>query len=119
MSSAIPQAAFAGLTFFPVPTFSDPQIVFGADSKCYFNRRELPEIPKQYADHAQRLMFNGGELPNFDPRVDKNLAHRATRALLCSFEPAHEAKIATVGYAFWVWSTSAAIDAALAAPVTA
>jgi hypothetical protein len=61
---------------------------------------------------VSRLFFEGGELPKFDPRVDVAKAARAARALLSSFAPAHEQKEATVAYAFWVWSTPEAIDAA-------
>jgi hypothetical protein len=60
------------------------------------------------------LFYEGGHLPQFDPRVDRQLAVRATKAWLASWAPSHEQKEATVGYAFWLWSTPAAIDAAIA-----
>lgn len=108
-----PSPSHAGLTFFPIPKFTDPQIAFGADASAYFNRRDLPKVPYQHKDAAMSLFYSGGALPDFDPRVDRQAAMRAVRAWLTSFAPAHESKEATVGYAFWVWSTPAAIDEAL------
>ncbi len=113
-SEPVPSATHLGLTFFPVPEFDSPSVAFGAGESAYFPRRNLPEVPRKYRDAAMSLFYGGGELPKFDPRVDRDAAFRATRALLSSWAPAHEAKEATVGYAFWVWSTPAAIDAALA-----
>ena len=110
----VPSATKDGLTFFPVPEFDDLSIAFGAGEKSYFDRRNLPDVPKKFEDAAGSLFFSGGKLPEFDPRVDVKKASRAVRALLSSFAPSHEAKEATVAYAFWVWSTPKAIDAALA-----
>ena len=110
----IPNTTYGGLTFFPVPQFDDASIAFGAGTKCFFpDRQNLPEVPREHCDAAMRLFFSGGKLPEFDKRVNKAAAARATRAWLASFEPSHEAKEATVGYAFWVWSTPEAIDAAM------
>ncbi len=110
---AVPAATNRGLTFFPIPAFDAPSQAFGADEKCFFSRRDIPEVPRVHRDAAMALFYGGGKLPDFDPRVDKNAAMAATRAWLGSWAPAHESKEATVGYAFWVWSTPAAIDAAL------
>lgn len=109
----IPSAVERGLTFFPVPEFSDAEIAFGADQKAFFNRRDLPDVPKKHGNAAMTLFYNGGPLPDFDSRVDRKLAMRAVKAWLGSWAPAHESKEATVGYAFWLWSTPEAIDAAI------
>jgi single-strand DNA-binding protein len=95
----------------PIPEFGAPAQAFGAREGSYFNRRSLPQVPRKYTDEAERLFFGGGPLPEFAPQVDKQKAMQATRALLSSFAPSHEAKIATVGYAFWVWSTPDALAA--------
>jgi len=117
MDKTIPSATNRGLTFYPIPTFGDPEIAFGARSEAFFDRRDLPEVPKEYCDRAMALFYGGGQLPEFDARVDRKLAIRAVKAWLGSWSPAHESKEATVGYAFWVWSTPAAIDAAIARQV--
>ncbi len=110
----IPSATHSGLTFFPIPQFGDVRAAFGASEKDFFpDRRNLPKVPSKHCDAAMQLFYSGGKLPEFDPRVDKAAAARATRAWLASFAPSHEAKEATVGYAFWVWSTPEAIDAAM------
>lgn len=112
-STEEPKAALNGLTFFPIPHFDQVQAAFGALEGSFFNRYKLPEVPRELVEAVGALFHKGGGLPDFDPRVDRNLAIRATKAWLCSWAPAHEAKIATVAYAFWVWSTPAAIDAAV------
>lgn len=112
MSKEIPSAVQQGLTFYPVPEFTDADVAFGAEVSSYFNRRDLPKVPGEFKRAAMDLFFNGGTLPEFDKRVDTEKAMRAVRALLSSFAPAHESKEATVGYAFWVWSSQEAIDAA-------
>lgn len=108
-----PKAVERGLTFFPIPSFSDPEMAFGAREEAYFNRRDLPEVPHEHKDAAMSLFYSGGVMPDFDPRVDRKQAMRAVQAWLSSFAPAHESKEATVGYAFWVWSSPEAIDAAV------
>lgn len=109
---SIPKAALHGLTFYPVPHFDRVHAAFGASEDQFFNRHRLPAVPQQHVDAVGALFFKGGSLPEFDPRVDRTLAARATKAWLGSWAPAHEAKVATVAYAFWVWSTPGAIDAA-------
>lgn len=117
-ASVLPTPECKGLVFWPIPEFDAPTVTFGAPLNCYFNRYDLPEVPRKYRDAAIDLFYVGGKLPTFDPRVDRALAMRATRAWLSSFAPAHESKEATVGYAFWLWSTPEAIDAAEAALAT-
>lgn len=103
-----PAAVIAGLTFLPVPDFTDPEVAFGAEASSYFNRRALPDVPRKFKDEAMRLFYQGGEFPEFGADVDAEKAKRAIRALLSSFAPSHEAKEATVGYALWIWSPEAA-----------
>lgn len=93
-----------GLTFFPVPEFQDVAIAFGADRSCFFDRNDLPDVPAKYERMANTLFFKGGELPKFLDGVDREKAKRALTAWLSSFAPAHEAKIATAGYALWLWT---------------
>lgn len=112
--NVLPKAVINGLTFWPIPAFNDPEVVFGAGREAFFDRCNLPDVPKTYCDAAMSLFYSGGKLPEFDPRIDAKLAMRATKAWLGSFAPAHESKEATVGYAFWLWSTPAALDAATA-----
>lgn len=105
----VPSAKKDGLTFWPIPEFDDASAAFGLRGNAYFSRNALPNVPRKYADEVDRLFFSGGELPAFAPQVDRAKAFRAVRALLSSFVPAHEAKVATVAYAFWVWSTPEAL----------
>ena len=106
----IPAVVTRGITFYPVPVFSDPEIAFGASGDRYFSRRDLPDVPAEFCRMAMDLFYKGGKLPDFDHRIDRTLASRAVRAWLSSFAPPHESKESTVGYAFWVWSTPEAID---------
>jgi hypothetical protein len=103
-----PAVSLNGLTFLPVPEFSDPELAFGAGEASYFDRRNLPEVPRKFKDDAMRLFYEGGKFPEFGADVDAAKAKRAIRALLSSFAPSHEAKEATVGYALWAWSPEAA-----------
>lgn len=114
-STSTPKATLNGLTFWPIPQFSDLELAFGAPGHAYFDRYNLPEVPTEHVRAANGLFFKGGALPTLDTRVDVVLANRATRAWLASFAPAHQAKEAAVGYAFWLWSSPAALDAAIAA----
>lgn len=100
-----PHKTINGITFFPVPEFSDAEIAFGASDRRFFNRRDLPHIPAKYEDMANQLFFKGGDLPQLHNSVDRGKAVRALRAWLSSWNPAHEAKVATVGYALWLWTT--------------
>lgn len=109
----LPEAVCKGLTFFPIPTFSDARIAFGADEEAFFGKRDRPEVPREYLEMAGNLFFSGGKLPKFADGVDVQLASRAIRAWLSSWAPAHESKEATVGYALWLWTNQTAIDKAL------
>ena len=100
-----PEKTKNGLTFYPIPEFSDVDAAFGADSSAYFKRDNLPDVPREYEDMASALMFKGGKLISLSPKVNQAEAMKAVRAWLCSFEPSHEAKISTVAYALWLWSS--------------
>lgn len=92
-----------GLIFIPVPEFSDADIALGADESQFFSRHDLPEVPKRFEDMASELFFKGGRLPELNHEIDKDCALRAVRSWLSSSAPAHESKIATVGFALSVW----------------
>ena len=94
---------WAGLTFLPVPEFSDAEMTFGAPRSAYFNRYDLPKVPRKYEDFIDRLFFSGGKMPKLAADVDREKASRTLRALLTSFAPAHEAKTTTAAYALWAW----------------
>lgn len=103
MNQDKPQTTCQGITFFPVPEFDDVTAAFGPLEDAYFNRRQLPEVPKKYEKIVTQLFFKGGALPEMQPEVDREKATRAVGAWLRSFAPAHEAKTATAAYALWVW----------------
>ena len=109
LKTDLPKATVDGLTLWPIPEFNHAEVVFGADESCYFNRRRLPDVPSEYTQAAQTLFFSGGTLPRFANVVDAKKAAIAIRALLSSFAPSHESKMATVGYAMWLWSTPEAL----------
>ena len=100
-----------GLTFWPIPEFSDPECAFGADVSRFFKRYELPDVPREFERKAGDLFFGGGKVETFAPQVDAAKANRALRAWLSSWAPAHEAKETTVAYAIWLWSTPEALTA--------
>lgn len=77
----------------------DVDIVFGASGDHYFNRMDIPKVPREFDDMVNGWFFSGGKIPEFHPSVDREKAVLAIKALLGSFAPPHEAKIATVAYA--------------------
>jgi hypothetical protein len=105
-----PEKVKDGLTFFPIPEFGAASAAFGASEDKFFNRYNLPDVPHEFQDMAQNLFFKGGELPKFHESVDQEKAHTAIGAWLSSWAPAHESKIATVGYAFWLWTHKDALS---------
>jgi hypothetical protein len=107
-----PQTKIKGLTFFPVPEFNAPTVVFGADERAFFKRHDLPDVPAKFEDIAQNLFFSGGKVPELHPRVNRQKAFAALSAWLKSFAPAHEAKIATAAYALWLWTDDTVLDTA-------
>ena len=105
-----PSAECKGLVFWPIPEFSDSEVAFGAAASRYFNRHDLPDVPREFEDKANDLFFKGGKVQGLAPQVDSGKAYRALRAWLASFAPSHESKETTVGYALWLWSTPAALS---------
>ena len=93
-----PKLSVGSVTFFPVPI-----VPSFAPESAYLPRRGGPTIPRKYSDFASALFFNGGTLPVMRPEVDRVKATQAVGKWLKSWEPAHEAKEATVAYALWVW----------------
>ena len=100
-----PQNTIKGLTFFPEPEFSDDEIAIGAKESKFFPEHDRPEVPKKYEDMASDLFFNGGLLPQLNPRVNVTKARRAINAWLRSWYCSHQSKISTVGYALWLWTS--------------
>ena len=105
-----PQKTIEGLTFFPVPEFDRLTCAFGAEESAFFSRDNLPKVPREFEYMAQGLFFNGGEVPEFSPKIDRKKAFAALSAWLCSFAPSHEAKIATAAYALWLWSNDESLN---------
>ncbi|WP_404415447.1 hypothetical protein [Brevundimonas vesicularis] len=101
-------------TTFPVPEFSDVQIAFGASQGAYLTREQMGDDfycdRNDFTRHAQGLFFNGGPiLPagrRWKPEIDRVKAARAIKALLSSFDPKHEVKIGTVGFALCHWTVA-------------
>ena len=94
-----------------VPDFDMPTVAFGARLDEYPEWDDLPdEFRKERhpcCDVASMLFFNGGELSDYGlklkPEIDNKKALNAIRAWLGSWEPKHEHKIASVGYALSQW----------------
>lgn len=100
---------------FPVPDFDDLTVALGAPHRAYLTAEQMGR--DHYSGRhpmnkvASSLFFNGGSLAGhglcFKPGIDRTKAMRAIKALLCSFEPPHEIKEGTVGYALSQWCESA------------
>lgn len=96
---------------FAVPKFTGLDATLGAPLKSYLTAeqmgRDFYADRNRYTRVASALFFNGGKLADhgmqFKAGIDKGAAMTAIRAWLCSFEPAHEIKIGTVGYALSKW----------------
>lgn len=101
-----PKEKIDGLTFIPVPDFTNKNgSLTSAPENAYFDRFNRPDVPEQFERMASDFFFDGGDIPQFQPDVDRKLAVSALNAWLSSWAPPHESKISTVGYALWVWST--------------
>lgn len=102
----------SGQIHFPVPEFTDVQIAFGASGSDYLTREQMGDDfyadRNEFTRHAQSLFFNGGSLLPSGRRwradIDRAKASRAIRAWLISFDPKHEVKIGTVGFAMAQWT---------------
>ncbi len=95
-----PEPTCKGLTFYPIPELKGL-----LDESRYFKRRELPDVPLEFEKMVRSMFFSGGELPEMPKCIDTAKAESAVSAWFYSCAPAHEAKIATVAYALWVWTT--------------
>lgn len=99
-------------TSFPVPEFDGPTVVFGAPASAYLTREQMGDDfyadRNEFTRHAANLFYSGGTILPAGRRwkegVDPLKAKRAIQSLLCSFEPKHEVKIGTVGFAFSQWT---------------
>lgn len=49
-----PTVTMKGLTFWPIPSFDGPSAAFGADESAFFNRRDLPTVPRKWEDEVDR-----------------------------------------------------------------
>jgi hypothetical protein len=100
---------------FPVPDFDDMTAVFGAPASAYLSREQLGDDfygdRNEFTKHASSVFFQGGRyLPEgrrWRVGIDQTKAKRAISALLRSFEPKHEIKIGTVGFALSQWTEAA------------
>jgi hypothetical protein len=110
----VPEKVKNGLTFYPVPDLKKAEHIFGADRSMYFQRKNgLPDVPEKYEKMASKLFFHGGKLPDelkLKNPDDIAKAFRYISGMLSSFAPAHEEKITTVAYAFWVWCESEELE---------
>lgn len=96
---------------FPVPEFDDVTVVMGAPQSAYLTREQMGadfyDDRNRFTHTAQSLFFKGGSLAEHGLRwkadIDGRKAMRALKALLSSFEPKHEIKIGTAGYALSQW----------------
>ncbi|WP_312144151.1 hypothetical protein [Brevundimonas sp.] len=101
-----------------VPNFSDVEVAFGAPATAYLTREQMGD--EFYGDgnvftrHANGLFFKGGSvLPDgrqWKAGINAKKAGRAVAALLRSFEPKHEIKVGTVGYALSQWTEAKGIS---------
>lgn len=97
---------------FPVPDVTDLDVAFGAKASAYLTREQMGDDfygdRNEFTRHASSLFFNGGHvLPagrRWKTGIDRVKAARAIKALLCSFDPKHEIKIGTVGFALSEWT---------------
>lgn len=112
------------MTPFPVPEFTEIDAAFGAGRSSYLTREQMGDDfysdRNRYTNAAQSLFFRGGRIADhglrFKADIDAAKAMRALRALLCSFEPKHEIKIGTVGYALSQWCEDARAEPVAATP---
>lgn len=97
------------VTFWPIPEVTDAEMIFGAGVGRYLSRYNRPEVPHKFVTAAEELFLYGVVKSDlgveFPSHIDPEKMKRLVRALMVSFALAHEAKITTIAYAFWVWST--------------
>lgn len=96
----------------PVPEVSNEDVSFGGDAKFFSQFPSYKNIPEEFHKHhgkwqdlANKWFFEG--LTKFDvtPKegVDVVKAKRCVRAIICSFTPSHEYKMALVCYLMSEW----------------
>lgn len=82
---------------------------FGCSGDKYVSRTDANAISRQLRDESRaftQLFFKGGSLADHGFRLRPQYApkgHATIRGLMCSFEPSHEAKEATVALAIYHW----------------
>lgn len=105
------------MTKLEVPAFTDLDAAFGAKGSTYLTREQMGDdfydmgARNEFTNHASSLFYHGGPLlpegRKWKAGIDRAAAARAIKAWLCSFEPKHEIKIGTVGYALSQWTEAA------------
>lgn len=96
---------------FTVPEFDRLSMAFGARLNQY---PEMSIIPEEFRRHSGRfqeivssIFFRGGTIESFGlrlkPSLNRPAAMAAIRAWLCSFDPKHEHKTATIAWALSEW----------------
>lgn len=100
---------------YPLFEVTDADVAFSTASGIigqggYYLRRSPPQyslVPREWRDKANQLFFNGGKLESIGlkPRegFESKRIYRALRFLLSSWEPSHEQKEGTVGFALMKW----------------
>lgn len=93
---------------YPIPEFDDLTVAFGAPADAYLTREQLGDLYGKFFSNdpfstcAEMLFHKGGKLEDYGLRwkadVDAGKGMRALRALLGSYNPKHEIKIATVAF---------------------
>lgn len=88
---------------FRVPDFDGPSAVFGAKMAEYPPMASIPKVEPKFSHAFSALFFRGGTLAEHGLKLKSGIDHRAAmtaiRAWMCSFDPKHEHKEATVAWA--------------------
>lgn len=122
--SVTPGGSVAGGEY-RVPNFSDVEVAFGASASAYLTREQMGDDfygdRNEFTRHVNGLFFKGGSvLPEgrrWRAGINAKNAGRAVAALLRSFEPKHEIKVGTVGYALSQWTEATAGETRNAEPI--
>jgi hypothetical protein len=100
---------------FEVPAFDGLSAAFGARLPQYPPEKSIPAefsgFSGKYQNIVSSLFFNGGKLADHGVKlkdgIDRAAAMTAIRAWMCSFDPSHEHKTATVAWALSEWTEPA------------
>jgi len=91
-------------------SMSDLDIAFGARAKDIPSEAEIPseffKHSNPFSELARALFFKGSkEVPSWQTRegIDRTQALGHVKAVLGSFEPSHERKMAAVGWMLYSW----------------